>query len=71
QEIVREQQDILLGTEDINKSALSERDNALKEKLDRFLEKAKQELGRLTELFPDREGGTTIPKSTRSWTKPL
>ena len=62
QEIVREQQDILLGTEDINKSALSERDNALKEKLDRFLEKAKQELGRLTELFPDREGGDNDPE---------
>jgi soluble cytochrome b562 len=56
QQIAREQQEILLNTEDINKSALSERDNALKEKLDRFLEKAKSELGKLTELFPDREG---------------
>jgi hypothetical protein len=56
QQIAREQQEILLNTEDINKSALSERDKALKEKLDRFLEKAKSELGKLTELFPDREG---------------
>ena len=56
QQIAREQQEILLNTEDINKSALSERDNALKEKLDRFLENAKTELGKLTELFPDREG---------------
>jgi soluble cytochrome b562 len=56
QEIAREQQDILLGTEDINKQALSERDSALKDKLDRFLEKAKNELGQMTELFPDREG---------------
>ena len=56
QEIAREQQEILLGTEKVNKSALSERDAALKEKLDRFLEKAKAELGQLTELFPDREG---------------
>jgi soluble cytochrome b562 len=56
QQIAREQQEILLNTEDINKSALSERDNALKEKLDRFLENAKSELGKLTELFPDREG---------------
>jgi soluble cytochrome b562 len=56
QEIAREQQEILMGTEGINKSALSERDSALKEKLDRFLEKAKTELGQLTELFPDREG---------------
>lgn len=56
QQIAREQQEILLNTEDINKSALSARDNALKEKLDRFLEKAKSELGKLTEIFPDREG---------------
>ena len=56
QEIAREQQEILLGTEKINKSALSERDAALKEKLDRFLEKAKNELGSLAQLFPDREG---------------
>ncbi|MFZ1988400.1 MAG: DUF4175 family protein, partial [Alphaproteobacteria bacterium] len=56
QEIAREQQDILQGTEGINKSALTERDNALKDKLDRFLEKAKNELGQLTEIFPDREG---------------
>src|SRR5688572_222691 len=56
QQIAREQQEILLNTEDINKSALSERDNVLKEKLDRFLENAKSELGKLTELFPDREG---------------
>ena len=52
QEIAREQQEILMGTEGVNKSGLSERDTALKEKLDRFLEKAKNELGQLTELFP-------------------
>jgi hypothetical protein len=45
-----------MGTEGVNKQNLSERDNALKDKLERFLEKAKNELGRLTELFPDREG---------------
>ena len=56
-----EQQEILMGTEGVNKSGLNERDNALKDKLDRFLEKAKQELGRLTELFPDREGGDNDP----------
>jgi Domain of unknown function (DUF4175) len=61
QEIAREQQEILMGTEGVNKSGLSERDSALKDKLDRFLEKAKQELGRLTELFPDREGGDNDP----------
>ena len=56
QEIAREQQEILVKTEGINSSALSERDAALKTKLDRFLEQATAELGQLTELFPDREG---------------
>jgi hypothetical protein len=56
QEIAREQQDILVKTEAINNSALKERDAALKNKLDKFLEKAVAELGQLTELFPDREG---------------
>ena len=56
QEIAREQQEILAKTEGINNSALTERDSALKNKLDRFLEKAIAELGQLTELFPDREG---------------
>jgi soluble cytochrome b562 len=56
QEIAREQQEILAKTEGVNNSALTERDSALKNKLDRFLEKAVAELGQLTELFPDREG---------------
>ena len=56
QEIAREQQEILVKTEGINSSALTERDVALKNKLDRFLERAVAELGKLTELFPDREG---------------
>jgi len=56
QEIAREQQEILSKTEGMNNSALTERDAALKNKLDRFLEKAIAELGQLTELFPDREG---------------
>ena len=56
QEIEREQQEILLGTEGVNTAARSERDTALKSKLERFLEKAIHELGQLTELFPDREG---------------
>ena len=57
QEIAREQQQILQGTEGINNSALTGRDSALKDKLERFLERAKAELGQLTELFPDQEGG--------------
>jgi hypothetical protein len=56
QEIAREQQEILVKTEGINTSALTERDAALKNKFDRFLEQAVAELGKLTELFPDREG---------------
>ena len=56
QEIAREQQEILQKTEGINNSALTERDAALKNKLDRFLEKAIAELGQLTDIFPDREG---------------
>jgi soluble cytochrome b562 len=56
QEIAREQQEILMKTEGMNNAALTERDAALKNKLDRFLEKAIAELGQLTDLFPDREG---------------
>ena len=56
QEIAREQQEILVKTEGLNNSALTERDAALKNKLDEFLKKAVAELGQLTELFPDREG---------------
>jgi len=56
QEIAREQQEILVKTEGINNSALKERDAGLKDRLDRFLEKAVGELGQLTELFPDRDG---------------
>jgi soluble cytochrome b562 len=56
QEIAREQQEILVKTEGLNNSALTERDAALKNKLDQFLEKAVAELGKLTEVFPDREG---------------
>jgi hypothetical protein len=61
QQIAREQQEILQGTEGINNSALSGRDSALKERLDRFLERAKTTLGQLTELFPDQEGGAMAP----------
>src|SRR5262245_21008855 len=56
QEIAREQQEILVNTENFNSEALTQRDAALKSKLDRFLEKSIAELGKLTELFPDREG---------------
>ena len=56
QEIAREQQEILVKTEGINNSALSQHNAAIKSKLDEFLKKSIAELGALTELFPDREG---------------
>jgi len=57
QQIVREQQEVLVDTEAANKRTLSERESILKEKLERFMSKANQELARLAELFPDVEGG--------------
>jgi len=56
QELAREQQEILVNTEGINSAGMAERDAALKSKLERFLERSIAELGKLTELFPDREG---------------
>src|SRR5215470_8166000 len=56
-----ELQEILQGTEGVNNSALTGRDSALKDKLDRFLERAKSALGQLTKLFPDQEGGGMPP----------
>ncbi len=55
QELLREQQEILVGTEGINKKGLGEREEVLKEKLERFLSQAREELSRLAELFPDEE----------------
>ena len=46
----------MVKTERLNSAALTDRDAALKGKLDQFLEKSIAELGKLTELFPDREG---------------
>ena len=56
QEIAREQQEILVKTEGINNSALAGHNAAIKSKLDEFLKNSIAELGKLTELFPDREG---------------
>ena len=53
QEIAREQQEILMGTEEVNNAGAERAGYARsKRKLDRFLEKAKNELGQLTELLP-------------------
>jgi hypothetical protein len=57
QQIAREQQELLVETESVNRKALGERDAALKERLERFMAKANQELSRLAEMFPDIEGG--------------
>jgi len=56
QELAREQQEILVNTEAINSAGLTERDALMKSKLEHFLERSLAELGKLTELFPDREG---------------
>lgn len=56
QQILREQQELLVDTEGVQKRGLGEREEILKEKLDRFLGNAQQELSRLAELFPDEEG---------------
>ncbi|MBI2991596.1 MAG: DUF4175 family protein, partial [Deltaproteobacteria bacterium] len=55
QQILREQQEILVDTERIQQRGLGEREDILKERLDRFLGKAQEELSRLAELFPDDE----------------
>lgn len=65
QQIVREQQEILVETEGINKKKLRERESLLKEKLARFEAKAEKELSELAELFPDEEregGGARAPQ---------
>lgn len=57
QQLAREQQDLLVDTEAANRRALTEREKELKDKLDRFMAKAKTELGKMAEAFPDVEGG--------------
>jgi len=63
QELLREQQEILVDTEGIQKRGLGEREEMLRGKLERFLNKAREELSRLAELFPDdeRESGEGAP----------
>ncbi|MEK6600443.1 MAG: DUF4175 family protein [Candidatus Binatota bacterium] len=59
QQILREQQEILVDTEGVQKRGVGEREDVLKERLERFLTRVQGELSRLAELFPDeeREGG--------------
>lgn len=55
QRILREQQEILVDTEGINKEKLEEKESVLKGKLDQFQTNAQEGLSRLAELFPDEE----------------
>ncbi len=59
QQIVREQQEILVDTEGVNKKSLAEREDVLEEELDQFQSEAHEALSRLAGLFLDdeREGG--------------
>jgi DNA repair exonuclease SbcCD ATPase subunit len=57
QQLAREQQELLVDTEAANRRALTEREKELKDKLERFMAKAKTELGKMAEAFPDVEGG--------------
>jgi Domain of unknown function (DUF4175) len=55
QQIVREQQEILVDTEGVQKQTLAQRDQILKEEVDQYHNKAYDRLSRLTEAFPDDE----------------
>ena len=59
QQIIREQQEILVDTEGVQKQTLAERDQILKEEVDRYHKKAYDKLSRLTEAFPDEERETS------------
>jgi soluble cytochrome b562 len=64
QQIVREQQEILLDTEGLNKERLKEKEARLREQLARFQAEAEKKLAELAELFPDeeRESERTVPR---------
>ncbi|MBI2359287.1 MAG: DUF4175 family protein [Deltaproteobacteria bacterium] len=64
EQIVREQQEILVDTEGIDKQKLTEKEARLRERLARFQSEAERKLGELAELFPDdeRETGRTAPR---------
>jgi hypothetical protein len=55
QQIIREQQEILVDTEGVQKGTLEQRDQALKEQVDEYHKKAYESLSQLTEIFPDEE----------------
>ena len=58
QQIIREQQEILVDTEGVQKGALEQRDQVLKEQVDEYHKKAYERLSQLTEIFPDEERET-------------
>ncbi len=55
EQIVREQQEILVGTEGVHKESLKNREGVQKEKLDQFEPKAMETLTDLARLFPDQD----------------
>lgn len=64
EQIVREQQEILVDTEGIDKQKLRQKEARLRDRLARFQSEAEKKLGELAELFPDdeRETGRTVPR---------
>lgn len=58
EQIRREQQEILVTTEEANQQRVQEREDILKDKLAEFHQKAYQELAALVEIFPDEERET-------------
>src|SRR5262249_57538401 len=56
-----EEQEIRQGKEGVINCGVRGRDRRVKDKLDRFLERAKSTLGQLTKLFHDQEGGGMPP----------
>jgi hypothetical protein len=55
QQIAREQQELLVDTEAVQKQGQGKREEFLKDKLEAFQKKAYDDLSRMAELFPDEE----------------
>jgi hypothetical protein len=68
QQIIREQQEILVDTEGVQKKTLEQWDQALKEQVGAYHTKAYDKLAQLTEIFPDEEresADSTTPPGTQ------
>jgi hypothetical protein len=64
QQIAREQQELLVDTEAVQKQGQGAREEFLKDRLEAFQKKAYEDLSRMAELFPDeeREVGQEAPR---------